>query len=235
MTATHPRWQDLLTKLLHDEHQDAASSEVEPYQAQPALGIDLGLMWQEAMLPGIVLADDTPRISSHFPTAWNAARYQQRESLFPCCIGLAPQFLHTIDGIISDARSFFEQPPQPVTRSTSFEPTLETRSIYTQLALARLAGDADTANRLIDQLEGETLQKNERAAQLWLTGDRVSARDLWDSLPGDTPVVAFNQGIAALAAGETPRGRKCLRRAVDGFEETTGWNHLAALYLAVVE
>jgi len=47
--------------------------------------------------------------------------------------------------------------------------------------------------------------------------------------------VAFNQGIAALADGESARGRKCLNRAVKGFDDTTGWNHLAALYLAVVE
>lgn len=235
MTTTHPRWQDLFTKLLQQEHHETAASEVEPYQAQPALGVDLGLMWQEAMLPGTLLAADTPRLTSRFPSGWNAARYQQLGSLFPCCIGLAPQFLQKIDGIMSDAKSFFQQSHQLLTSSTSFEQTLETKSVYTQLALARLAGDAEAANRLIDHLDGEVLQKNERAAQLWLTGDRESARDLWDDLPSKNPVFAFNQGIAALAAGDTSRGQKCLHRAVEGFEETTGWNHLATLYLAVVE
>jgi hypothetical protein len=235
MTTTHPRWQDLFTKLLQQEHHETAASEVEPYQAQPALGADLGLMWQEALMPGILLAADTPRIPNRYPSGWNSARYQQYGSLFPCCIGLAPQFLQKIDGIMSDAKAFLAQPHQPTTSSTSFEQTLETKSVYAQLALARLAGDAEAANRLIDQLDGEVLQKNERAAQFWLNGDRQSARDLWDDLPSKNPVVPFNQGIAALAAGETTRGRQCLHRAVEGFEEITGWNHLASLYLAVVE
>ncbi len=235
MTATHPRWQDLLTKLLHQEHHEAVSSEVEPYQAQPALGVDLGLMWNEAMLPGTLLAADTPPIASRYPSGWQAAQHQHWGSPFPCSIGLAPQFLQNLEGIISDGRGFFEQSRQPMTSSTSFEPTLETKSVISQLALARLAGDVESTNRLIDQLDGEDLQKNERAAQLWLAGDRQSARDLWDGLPSENPVVAFNQGIAALAAGETAKGRKCLNRAVKGFDDTTGWNHLAALYLAVVE
>lgn len=235
MNTTQPRWQDLFAKLLMEEHQDAIVSEVELYQAQPALGLDLGLAWNEAVLPGVLLAEDDARVSARFPSAWNSASHLNLTGPFPCCVGLAPQFLQKIDRFMEDATGFFQQETPIITSNCIAEATLDSKTPLSQLAIARLAGDAEQINRLIPQLDGELLQKNEQAAQLWLTGSREEARQLWDSLPGDEAVIAFNQGLAALASGDTKRGQECLNRAVDGFEESTGWHHLAELYLAVIE
>ncbi|HQR42685.1 MAG TPA: hypothetical protein PLX97_08370 [Gemmatales bacterium] len=235
MNTTHPRWQDLLTKLLHQEHVDEPVSEVEPYQAQPALGLDLGLAWNDAVLPGLLLADGELRLASRYPGAWAAARHQALTGPFPCCIGLAPQFLQSIQGILNNATAFLQQPVVNQTGNMTAEQTLDNKTPLSQLAIARLAGDHGKAAELIPQLDGELLQQNERAAQLWLEGDRVAARQQWDSLDDSQPVIAFNQGLAALVAGDTRRGRECLTRAAKGFSDTTGWHHLAELYLALAQ
>ena len=135
---------------------------------------------------------------------------------------------------MDNASAFFQQELPSTPAVLSAEPTLDSKTPLSQLAIARLAGDVEQVNRLIPQLDGELLQQNERAAQLWLAGQREEARHAWDSLDGDEPVIAFNQGLAALAQSDTVRGRECLAVAAKGFEESTGWHHLAELYLAVV-
>jgi hypothetical protein len=232
MTMTHPRWQDLLTKLLHQEHVDEPVSEVDPYQAQPALGLDLSLAWSDAILPGILLSDNEPQLPARFPGAWAAARHQAFTGPFPCAIGLAPQFLQRIDGILNNGLGFLQQPVSSQVGNLASQ-TLDNKTVLSQLAIARLAGDHGRANELIRQLDGDLLQRNERAAQQWLEGQRTEAREQWDAIASDEPVIAFNQGLAALVAGDIRRGRARLTSAAQGFADTTGWHHLAELYLAL--
>lgn len=235
MNTMTPRWQDLLTRVIQQDHPENSTSEVELYQAQPALGLDLGMAWNEALLPGTLLSEEEPPVSARFPSAWNAARNVSLAAPFPCCIGLAPQFLQKIDYILDNASSFFQKelPTMPV--GMTAEVTLDNKTTLSQLAIARLAGDFEQVHRLIPELDGEQLQKNEHAAQLWLAGKREEARHAWDSLDGKHPVIGFNQGLAALAHGDVARGRKCLTAAAKGFDESTGWHHLAELYLAVAQ
>ncbi|HQR07804.1 MAG TPA: hypothetical protein PLN21_13335 [Gemmatales bacterium] len=234
MNTTTPRWQDLLAKLIHQDHHEAPASEVELYQAQPALGLDLGIAWSEALLPGQLLAEEEPRVSARFPASWNAARHVTLAAPFPCCIGMAPQFLQKIDAIMENAEAFFQQETVGMPM-LSADITLDNKTPLSQMAIARLAGDANQIERLIPQLDGELLQKNERAAQLWFAGRLDEAREAWDNLDGENPVIAFNQGLAAMATGDVERGRECLAIAVEGFPESTGWHHLAELYLAVAD
>ena len=73
MNTTHPRWQDLLTKLLHQEHVDEPVSEVEPYQAQPALGLDLGLAWPVGRTHSPAVDLLTQALRTHAAAATQAA------------------------------------------------------------------------------------------------------------------------------------------------------------------
>jgi hypothetical protein len=234
MTATTPRWQDLLQRLIHADHPDEPMSEVEPYQAQPALGLDLATAWNDALLPATLLDSDA-HVSARFPTGWQAARYLCFAAPFPCCTGLAPQFLQNISGIMNDASNYFQQQLPGFSSVSGAEMTLETKSVLSQLALARVGGDATRTSELIDQLDNEHLRQNERAAQLWLSGDRTQAESLWHDIDLNHPVIAFNRGLAALANGQHQRGQGCMTRAARGFPESTGWHHLAELYLAVSE
>jgi hypothetical protein len=151
MTATlQPRWQDLFTKLLQQSTLEPADagSEVELYQAQPALGFDTALAWNEALLPALLLAESPLKLGSHQPGAWSSAHHVSIDGLFPCCIGLAPQFLQKIDSILNDAGSFFQRKQTERANTQSFEPTLDAKSPYAQLALARLMGDHAASARL---------------------------------------------------------------------------------------
>jgi hypothetical protein len=235
MTADIPRWQDLLTRMLAQDTPAEMVSEVEPYQAQPALGMDLTLTWREALLPALLLSEETVPVSAHFPAAWSAARYVDLLTPFPCCIGMAPQFLQQIQALLENSQHFFVQ-TLPVSRPRfTAEPTLDSKTVISQLAVARLAGDHDKSRELITQLAVSELQKNELGAQHWLEGDRDTAAMIWNELPADHPVIAFNQALAALSSKDAKQGKACLQRAIDGFDESTGWHHLSELYLALAE
>jgi hypothetical protein len=205
-----------------------AISEVEPYQAQPALGLDLATAWRDALLPGVLLGETTPaRVG--FPEAWQQARTHTWASPFPCCIGLAPQFLQQIQPLMRDARQFFQRPADQAA-PTSWELPAELPWL-SRLAAARIAGDVRGATQLLtDAGHPDHLVQNERAAQAWLQDDRKTASRLWNKLPGDQPVIAFNQALAALHQGEVKTGVEKLRLASAGFDESTGWRHLAELY-----
>lgn len=235
MTTSMPRWQDLLTRMLAQDSPVEIDSEVEPYQAQPALGIDLALTWNEALLPARLLSEDSVLVSAHFPAAWSAARHVDLLSPFPCCIGLAPQFLQRIHVLLENSRQFFQQTMNTSRPRFTAEPTLDSKTVISQLAVARLAGDHDKSRELIPQLEGSVLQKNELAAQRWLEGDRDTAALIWNDLPTEHPVIAFNQALVALASNETKLGKGYLQRAINGFDQSTGWHHLSELYLVLAE
>lgn len=235
MTASMPRWQDLFTRMLAQDTPVEIDSEVEPYQAQPALGMDLPFTWNEALLPARLLSEESIAVSAHFPAAWSAARYVDLVTPFPCCTGMAPQFLQRIQTLLENSKHFFEQ-TAPVSRPRfTAEPTLDSKTVISQLAVARLAGDHDKSRELISQLDGELLQKNELAAQHWMEGDSETAATMWNDLPADHPVITFNQAIAALARGDKKQGKACLQRAISGFDQSTGWHHLSELYLVLAE
>lgn len=229
--STPPRWQDLLANYLQrsPDREAEGLSEVEPYQAQPALGLDLATAWRDALLPGVMLGE-AEAATSAYPDAWLHARSHTWAAPFPCCVGMAPQFLQQIQGLMRDARHFFqtasESRPAATTANVEAGP-----SWLGQLAEARVTGDfARAATLLEDHQRPKLLLQNERAAQAWLRGDRKSAARLWNEMSGSEPVVAFNQALAALSLGDTKTGVERLRKASAGFDESTGWRHLAELY-----
>jgi hypothetical protein len=228
-----PRWQDLLARYLQEEKRVAESGggEVEVYQAQPALGLDVALAWPDALLPAALLRDSGLG-NVAMPADWaQQARQTALAAAFPCCVGLAPQFLQQVSPLLHDAPAFFRAPIQ-LTRAGSSPMSIP--EAYSRLACARILGDWATVEALLSEQEisqKPLLQQNERAAQAWLRGDRKEAETLWISLPGDQPVVAFNQGLAALARGDATTGCERLTRAKKGFPESSGWHHLAELYL----
>ncbi|HMP15427.1 MAG TPA: hypothetical protein PKD72_00255 [Gemmatales bacterium] len=233
MIAAHPTWQSLFTRLLLQEHEELPASEVELYQAQPALGIDLHLTWYEALLPGMILSESDIQTYLRPPSAWYLARQISWKSPFPCCLGFAPQFLQDLDCILQDESNFFQQAIVPA-RLGQLEQTLEVKSVYAKLALARLHGDYEAAHHLVDQLEGEELQWNERGAQLWLEGNPSEAMRFWSRSSSVQAGGEFNPGLGYAHASEVEHARQSFQRAALGFDETTGWHHLCRLYLSIL-
>ncbi|MFO0821577.1 MAG: hypothetical protein U0792_00290 [Gemmataceae bacterium] len=95
--------------------------------------------------------------------------------------------------------------------------------------LARVLGDFDTAEKLLPADAA-----NERAALLWHRGQCEEALAAWNAMP-ETPAVLFNRGMALLFLGKTSEAKPLLTQAVAAIPETSGWNALARLYLAVAE
>ena len=54
----------------------------------------------------------------------------------------------------------------------------------------------------------------------------------WDAM-AETPAVLFNRGMARLFLGQITDAKPALQKAIDAIPETSGWNALARLYLAV--
>lgn len=73
---------------------------------------------------------------------------------------------------------------------------------------------------------------NEQAANLWLAGRSDAALAMWQMLPAG-PVASFNMGMALLMLGRTKSAEPHLVSASSSLPETSGWQHLAALYLTV--
>ena len=75
---------------------------------------------------------------------------------------------------------------------------------------------------------------NERATSLWLSDHREEAMAVWQTLPAG-PVADFNLGMANLMLGSPKRAIPFLQASVESLPETSGWHHLAALYLSVAQ
>jgi tetratricopeptide (TPR) repeat protein len=95
--------------------------------------------------------------------------------------------------------------------------------------LARAVGDYDEAEKILAAVRG-----NEQAALLWQRGECDAALSAWDAL-AESPEVLFNRGMARLFLGKATEAKPLLAKALDAIPDTSGWNALARLYLAVAE
>jgi hypothetical protein len=51
----------------------------------------------------------------------------------------------------------------------------------------------------------------------------------------ESPAVLFNRGMGLLFTGKTTEAKVALTKAIAAIPESSGWNALARLYLAVAE
>ena len=99
-------------------------------------------------------------------------------------------------------------------------------------AVLRAAHDFDAVEHILDRADAGA--DNERAALLWQRGEWEQAAAIWERMPAST-VVWFNRGMSALFLNQRAKARECLKKAIDKLPETSGWHHLASLYLALSE
>jgi hypothetical protein len=233
-----PRWQTLVAHFLQRQQQfpDMPMSEVELYQAQPALSLEPAATWPDALLPGALLAVPGSWEEVACAPAWAVQlRTLQWSAPFPCCLGLVPQCLQKVAPLLQDVRTFFQNPLRLGSSTGSMGD--ETAPLVSRLAAARVAGDDALVRELIPgigQSFGSVCQENESASQAWLRGEYEEAEKRWNTLSGEHPVVALNQALAMLRRGAIASGRSSLEQARTGFAATSGWNHLAELYLAAL-
>jgi hypothetical protein len=89
-----------------------------------------------------------------------------------------------------------------------------------------------TKSRAAAPAEWHDLIANEDAALAWHQGDAARASELWSSHRGqDNPVIQFNRGLSCLFSDAAADGEGFFTSAIRALADTSGWHHLASLYL----
>jgi hypothetical protein len=94
-------------------------------------------------------------------------------------------------------------------------------------------GQVKAESWTVPAVDGEgPVALNQSAVLAWQCGDTATAVTIWTNLP-DSPVRAFNLGMAALAAGQMDAAVTSLRAAAFALPTGSGWAALAALYASL--
>lgn len=230
-----PSLEDLTVRFLA-ARSDAAlaavepsESEVEPHEIAAGFRVDPRAAWTDATT-GITTApvplppDWTTLVNqpaAAFTVAMAAGNFPQRvRDLQPLLTRFDPAQL----------RPSANQSPLPgLSGLRSW--IRKTAAAHPMLAagVARLIGDFDIAAELLPANAA-----NERAALLWHRGRCVEALAAWTVML-DSSAVHFNRGMALLFLGKSAEAKPALAKAITSLPETSGWNALAQLYLALAE
>lgn len=238
-THGQPTLQDLMVRFLASR-SDAASAavetgegEVEPHEVAAGFRVDPRAAWNDAT--ATLPKNTTGSPSVPLPPDW-AALVNQPTPAFavPMAAGNFPQRVRDLQPLLN---KFNPAELRPATTHATpglsglrnwIEKNAATQPILAA-GLARFIGDFATAERLLP-----ADAENERAALLWQRGQTEEALALWNSLP-ETPSVLFNRGMALLFSGAIAEAKPVIMKAISMIPESSGWNALARLYLAVAE
>jgi hypothetical protein len=218
---------------------ESGESEVEPYEVAAGFRVDPRAAWLDATAPGTSPGGGTtPTPAVQQPTEW-AALVAQPAAAFavPMAAGHFPQRVKDLQPLLAKFDPNELRPSGTQTATPGF-PGLRNWLAKTgkstplvAAGIARTLGEFDTADQLLAAVDGA---ENDRAATLWTRGRCADALTMWEGLP-ETSAVLFNRGMARLFLGQLDSARNELQRAVDAIPETSGWNALARLYLALAE
>ncbi len=233
-----PSLEDLMVRFLASRSDAAATAvepgegDVEPHEVATGFRVDPWAAWNDA-------TSQINAAAAPLPPDW-ATLVNQPASAFAVAmaVGNFPQKVRDLHPLLTK----FE--PTQLRPSGSQTPTAGLSSLRSWIAknaetqplvaagLARLIGDFDTAEKLLASKDPAAL--NERAALLWHRGRCAEALAEWNALP-ESPAVLFNRGMALLFTGKISEAKSALTKAIIVLPETSGWNALARLYLALAE
>jgi hypothetical protein len=227
-----PSLADLTARFLARPATDDATAAVEPHEVIAGFATDARAAWVEATATAKLLGvKDFPAAT---PGEWaNHVRQSATVDFLPMAVGHFPQQVRDVSALIHGAKKAAPAESRGWSVSTAKQ---STAGLILAAASARVSGNTSETERLLDQAESggadATLVQNERAAILWQTGEKAAAVLIWKQLPASA-VTAFNLGVAALAAGQKADAKGHLKAAVAQLPESSGWHHLAQLYLAL--
>jgi hypothetical protein len=211
--------------------------DVELHEAVPVQAVDPKQAWDEAttVLESVDLA-----FSAKAPADWpTLVAAQPSHTGVALAAGNFPQMVRDLAPLYRAAEdlgrlSVPDGSPVAVEETTASE----FPQALLMLGTLRLARQWDAAEALLKAHAGRVPSKwaetwaNEEAAIVWHRGRKAEALKRWQSQPESVPVL-FNRGMAALFTGKPTEARADLRRAVEQIPESSGWHHLARLYLAL--
>ena len=215
------------------EPLDAAEPEVEPYEVLNGFRTDARTAYVDAVAALKLLGETA--VPTALPPEW--AGYVQNMGpavAVPLAAGRFPQQVRDLAAVLDpDAKHTPSRPAEAVgfnsLRSWVKKQTEGTGAGRMAAGIARGLGDDATI-----PVGHDAVSANERAAALWTVGDTSPAVKLWLAMP-DSPVAWFNRGMSLLFTDRAEEAVTHLKKAVSSLPETSGWQHLAELYLAVAQ
>jgi tetratricopeptide (TPR) repeat protein len=223
--------------------------EVVPFDAMPAQPTDPRLAWHESLAVLTYLAPNSAGPALSAPPDWPALVAGQESVIaLPFCLGNFPQLVRNLRPLLH--ATDFAALRAPAARSVASPAVVEWAQEKARdgslpgrllaLGALRLARQLDTAAELVEEYrrkvppEWQAAWANEAAALAWHAGRADEARRLWQEQAPAAPVL-FNRGMAALFCNQPREARTSLGEAAAQLPESTGWHHLARLYLALAE
>jgi hypothetical protein len=201
------------------EHEGA---DVEPYEVAAGFRVDSRAAWLDATAHTTGGHAPSPALAQ--PPEWGTLVSQPAAAFaLPMAAGHFPQRVKDLHPLLAK----FD--PNEM-RPSSAPPALPGFSSLRKW-VASNAGTPVAAG--VARMLGD-LPADGDATSLWLKGECAKAQAAWDAQP-DSPAAHFNRGMARLFFGKYAEAREHLNKAVAALPETSGWNALARLYLAVCE
>jgi hypothetical protein len=238
-----PRLNELTQQLLASGVGiDSPSTEVEPHDVLGGVRTDPRLAWQETCDLARQLGLDPVNMASAKPPEWGTFQALAISSpALPMALGCFPQMVRDPLPLLMTAKLTELLPTRvPTSGLTSLKDwakkTLHNGSITAAClaaGCAMIVGE-DCQPLLASRAKADATTPgdcwaNQQAAALWLAGEHHEALAIWRSLSG--LAATFNTGMALLFLGHSDDAKPYLQAAVDALPETTGWNHLAQLFL----
>jgi hypothetical protein len=252
-TPVQPKLDELMSRYLSRQagaHAERLATfdagEVMPYEAGPVQPIDPKPAWDEALTALSAGATLTkPAAPPHWPQL--VANHEPVVAL-AWCVGNFPQLVRNFHQILHQANLVELKPsggrPMSAAALDDWSAQVAAERKFPEALVAvgalRLAKHFEQAGDLLRRLRSETpapwrgAWANEEAALAWHRGDGEGARRLWHAAEPTLPV-RFNRGMAELFSGNAQAARAALHDVVDQISETSGWHHLARLYLTLAQ
>lgn len=222
---------DRMLKARAAEPTDTAEPEVEPYEVLNGFRTDPRTAYTDAVAALKLLGvKDLP---TALPPEW--AGYVQMLPMtvaVPMAAGRFPQQVRDLAALLDGEAVHTPTPPSEAGGFGSLRSWVKKQdngAAKLAAGIARSLGDEPAV-----PTGSDAVSANERAAALWTVGDVSPAVKLWLAMP-DSPVAWFNRGMCLLFTDRAKEALPHLRKAVASLPETSGWQHLAELYLAVAE
>lgn len=240
--SAQPTIESLMVRFLANRSDAATAavetgeSEVEPYEVAAGFRVDPRAAWLDATAQ-ITTGGNAPPPGGQLPNEWSALVGQPAAAFaVPMAAGHFPQRVKDLQPMLAKFN------PNELRPSGTQAPTPGFASLRNWIAkngdknplvaagIARTLGDFETADKILSASASD----NDRVATLWAKGKCAEALAAWDAMT-ETPAVLFNRGMAKLFMGQFVEAKPALQKAIDTIPETSGWNALARLYLAVAE
>lgn len=234
MSRTAPTLAELTARFLAQEPTAVAlGGEVVPHEIVGGFRASTADLWREAFVALGVAPVPCPGDWASFADSDVAL------GAVPCAAGLFPQRVRSL----ADLSQLFCVRVKPVDGFAGLKTWAVNAGRGQDVAAALvaaglLAGLGDEAGAAIALANAATIGGetpayfNQLGACAWLRGDRDAAESAWRRAGGDA-AVQFNLALAALVAGRSTEARDLFHTVAARMPASSGWGHLARLYIAL--